>query len=41
MRKITDGEPYPMPAKIENPTILSPIGTAYSAASFGRMRAAN
>jgi len=34
MRKIADGEPYPMPATIDDPTVLDVVGEALGKAGF-------
>jgi len=36
MRKIADGEPYPMPATIDDPAVLGIIGEALALAGYGR-----
>jgi propionyl-CoA synthetase len=34
MRKIADGEPYPMPATIDDPAVLGEVGDALAKAGF-------
>ena len=40
MRKIADGEPYPMPATIDDPAVLDAISAALSSAGFSAKRPA-
>ena len=39
MRKIADGEPYPMPATIDDPTVLGEVGEAFAKAGFANKTA--
>jgi propionyl-CoA synthetase len=36
MRKIADGEPYPMPATIDDPAVLGEIRDVLAHAGYGR-----
>jgi propionyl-CoA synthetase len=38
MRKIADGEPYPMPATIDDPAVLGEIGDVLGRAGYGERR---
>jgi propionyl-CoA synthetase len=39
MRKIADGEPYPMPATIDDPTVLGEVGEAFAKVGFANKTA--
>ena len=39
MRKIADGEPYPMPATIDDPTVLGEVGEAFAKLGFANKTA--
>lgn len=39
MRKIADGEPYPMPATIDDPTVLGEVGEVFAKLGFANKTA--